>query len=410
MPRAVPSSPPELTFSDPEHVGEIPLSEIAPNDLIDTDLSTPGTFSHPATLSSQGSLRAPPAGSTRPAPPTPANQEISKAWAEHTHPSGTPLPPARPVAPLRDETAPIGLVPRIPASEIEELIEDVPTQQMPGAKPSRTTPAKQPLRATTPSVVVRETVPPRASSPRLAGERIFSEPRSIALTEPPPPPQVDPAWFLVARFIGVLTVIAAVAVSIGFWYLRAPIFELRDELARLRIEQAEARAQLRTQPEEPDAAVATEPDAAVATLPLDVVSVTTPDVVVEQVPIDVVVAAVDVRTVASAVRADVPHVSAPVGTVPGDAVRARLSGAMRSGINDCVEGVDEPRFVTVGVRYDGVTGSVTRVRLHGIFQEPPMGPCIEQVVRRVRAEPFTAPFWDVDFRFPVPQPRWRPPM
>jgi len=50
------------------------------------------------------------------------------------------------------------------------------------------------------------------------------------------------------------------------------------------------------------------------------------------------------------------------------------------------------------------------VRLHGIFAEPPLGPCIEEVVRRAQVTPFTAPAWETVFRFPVPQPRWRPPM
>ena len=87
-----------------------------------------------------------------------------------------------------------------------------------------------------------------------------------------------------------------------------------------------------------------------------------------------------------------------------------MMGQMRGGINDCIEGVDEPRMVIINVRFEGATGTVQRVRLHGIFSEPPLGPCIEQVVRRAQTSPFEAPFWDVDFRFPVPQPRWRPPM
>jgi hypothetical protein len=81
---------------------------------------------------------------------------------------------------------------------------------------------------------------------------------------------------------------------------------------------------------------------------------------------------------------------------------------MRGAISDCVEGVEDPPFVLVEVRYDGRTGAATRVRLHGIFQEAPMGPCIEHAVREVRAPTFSAPSWDAEFRFPVPQPRWRP--
>ena len=196
--------------------------------------------------------------------------------------------------------------------------------------------------------------------------------------------------------------------------MRSSLESLREEVARYRIESSDAGASaLATPPaSEPDASLPELPDVTAVELVADVA---TPSADASVAAADASVAAEDVAhshpAHAVAASGDAGAASdADPAAVPPEAVRVRLMGQMRSGINDCIEGVDNPRMVVINVRFEGVMGLVQHVRLHGIFAEPPLGPCIEEVVRRVQAPSFGAPSWETVFRFPVPQPRWRPPM
>ena len=81
--------------------------------------------------------------------------------------------------------------------------------------------------------------------------------------------------------------------------------------------------------------------------------------------------------------------------------------ALRGPVADCVEGI-EARSVTLMPRFDGATGAVVHLRLRGIFAEAPMGPCLDEAVRRVRVAPFAAPSWEPSLTFPIAPPRWAP--
>ncbi len=98
---------------------------------------------------------------------------------------------------------------------------------------------------------------------------------------------------------------------------------------------------------------------------------------------------------------------APPGSMPGPSVVFRLMAALRGPVADCVEGV-EARSVTIRPRFDGASGAVVHIRLRGNFHEAPMGPCLEQAVRRVRVAPFAAPHWEPSLTFPIAPPRWNP--
>jgi len=93
--------------------------------------------------------------------------------------------------------------------------------------------------------------------------------------------------------------------------------------------------------------------------------------------------------------------------MPGAPTVARLIAALRGPVADCVEGVDA-RSVTLVPRFDGTTGAVVHLRLRGIFSEPPMAPCLDEAVRRVRIAPFGAPTWEPSLTFPIAAPRWVP--
>lgn len=254
------------------------------------------------------------------------------------------------------------------------------------------------------SDVPRASETPRNSDiPRVSGVPRASEPTST----PPAPRAPDPTWTMATRFLGTSTIVSSLLVTAGLVYMRSSLESLREEVALYRAEMADAGAQPPPPREEPDAAVATPEDAAEVPSQDASVSLVADASVTPSTARDAAVANVSIADAARVAAASDGGVS---GAVPPESVRVRLMGQMRSGINDCIEGVDNPRVVVINVRFDGVTGAVQRVRLHGIFAEPPLGPCIEQVVRRAQTSPFEAPFWDADFRFPVPLPRWRPPM
>ncbi len=93
---------------------------------------------------------------------------------------------------------------------------------------------------------------------------------------------------------------------------------------------------------------------------------------------------------------------------PTERVRLRLYASLRPQVADCVEGMEPGQRVTMEVRFNGPTGTVSQLHLHGIFAEPPIGPCIEQAVRGLTVTPFSTAYWEPSFVFPVAAPRWSP--
>jgi len=79
-----------------------------------------------------------------------------------------------------------------------------------------------------------------------------------------------------------------------------------------------------------------------------------------------------------------------------------VAAQMRSGVADCVMGM-EGRAFTLGLRIEPGTGRVSRVRLRGAFNEPPVSTCIEDIGRTVRVPPFQGEAWDFNLVFPIPR-------
>ncbi len=334
------------------------------------------------------------------------HDEHHPSSADRTHLTGSPLPPRpSPPTPPAASHRPDALPPPTRLASVESVSAPRPPTHAREAAPSPQTPPA--IAGAPPSApMLAHSVTPTAG-PMPAAPRASAAPESLVRPAPEPAPQSpDPSWTVAAHFLGTSTIVASLLVTAGLVYMRSSLESLREEVARYRVEAVDAGAPALFAPPE------SEPDASLPELP-DVAIVLTPDVVAPDA--DASVTAVDVsRTLparARAVAGDAGAVGdADPTAVPSEAVRVRLMGQMRSGINDCIEGVDNPRMVVINVRFDGVMGLVQHVRLHGIFAEPPLGPCIEEVVRRAQVTPFTAPAWETVFRFPVPQPRWRPPM
>jgi len=87
---------------------------------------------------------------------------------------------------------------------------------------------------------------------------------------------------------------------------------------------------------------------------------------------------------------------------PTPAERALVAGQMRSGVADCVMGM-EGRSFSMGLRIEPSTGRVARVRLRGAFNEPPVSTCIEDISRSVRVPPFEGEAWEFFLVFPIPR-------
>ncbi len=375
-------------------------------------------------------LRAP-SGShavpAQPPPPPPAAVPSHRVPASGTVLSYQPPPPMLEAVPSHRPPPPPAAVPshRPPPTHAQQAPAQVPPERPAEPPPAR--PAAEDDLITRPVVAgLRARPSPSPLDPPPVSDDLGVT-RAIRPTAVPPSP--DSSWALAARWCAISTVVSALLVTAGFAFLRDVQREILEELRLAR----EASARL----DPPDAATA--PDvAAPATAPdatLRVADATAPDAALRVAD----AAAPDVpprgltasdagprRIDASprigpapaaaardaAIQTPPADATAVVGAASGDVpdatAKARLSAAMRGAISDCVEGIEDPPFVVVNVRYEGSTGAATRVRLHGVFAEAPLGPCIEHAVREVRAPNFSAPFWDTDFRFPVPPPRWRP--
>ena len=338
----------------------------------------------------------PPKPSSRP-PAVPAaavavqHDELARPAAEHTAPQGSPLS-SRPHA-----VEPVSRPPALPSSRPPRLetppppvADDPPTTRLPSTRPSKPS-----------ELQAARSAPPVRPDP------------SPTTPPPAPTPPADNSWAAASRYLGMSTVVAALLVTGGMVYMRSSLDGLRADLAQYRAENA---AQPSTTPDELPDVTATLPDATTTEADAQVVA-SQPDASLDA-PQDR--SAVDVTPPPDATpRADAarststtsaPRPSVSQEGVPPESERVRLQGHVRAGVNDCIEGVESARMVVVNVRFNGITGGVERVRLHGVFAEPPLGPCIEEAVRRAQSAPFEAPFWETEFRFPVPQPRWRPPM
>lgn len=68
-------------------------------------------------------------------------------------------------------------------------------------------------------------------------------------------------------------------------------------------------------------------------------------------------------------------------------------------IQACITDNHRRRHVHVAVRYEGVTGRAVEIHVSAAFAEPPVGPCIENVIRSHPVEPFTAEDYENHFSF-----------
>jgi hypothetical protein len=419
---------PQPSFSPAATVVHEPLDEVAvvaTQDILDADLPED------------------PEGSSKSKPSAPPKRpRTAPSSAESTQLTGTPLPPtlARsqrpppvPEAPTSQRPPP---VPEVPTSQRPPPVPEVPTSQRPPPAPEvptsqRPPPELDPIQPSAAMPLVASSAekalhaegteahaPPSSKPPGAHRPHPPTERTGLVQTLRPsqvPPTPMETSWTVAAKWCAVSTVVSALLVTGGFAYLREAHHALLEELRLARERPLHPSVAVDAAPiapqepqEENDAPAAVSPDATLGEGAPDVV----PTVV------DANVSPLEDTPDAAAMR-DGPRRPSDTGNaeqgstpsaegVPDAATRARLSGAMRGAISDCVEGVEDPPFVVVGVRYDGRTGAVTRVRLHGVFAEAPIAPCIEQAVREVRAPPFAAPSWETEYRFPVPQPRWRP--
>jgi len=397
--------PPRLPTPEPDvATAHQPLDEVAvvaTQDILDADLPDEARRSpEPVKPAAPEAPHAPPAS------------------AESTQITGTPLPPKpahshRP-PPVPEAAAHSHRPPPVPDDAAEH--HPAPSHRPPAPpKPSvRPDAADELITQPVGSGLQAPPPPPKKPEPRDTrppGERT-SVTQTIRASQLPPAPQEN-SWAVAAKWCAVSTVVSALLVTAGFAYLRDTHRELIEELRLAREQAARTPPPADAAPAAEDAAPTAIADAAPVADAASVDDVALADAALDGALVDATVA--DVARDGAPARPPTstgvgePAPPGPAGEgVPDGAAKARMSGAMRGAISDCVEGVEDPPFVTVGVRYDGRTGAVTRVRLHGVFAEAPMGPCIEQAVREVRAPSFSAASWETEYRFPVPQPRWRP--
>ncbi len=306
-----------------------------------------------------------------------------------TPPSGRPLSRPAPASSRPQRPTP---TPRSPSSA--PPARPTPTPRAPSTAPptraASSLPASAPPRNSYPS-----DVPSRLPAPARIPSDLARAPSSL-------PPDASQVFAQSARVLAVSTVIAAVCVTTGLLYIARASDELAAAL-RARSSQPSAPALVIPSP-----TPAVDAGPAPVALPTPTLDAGAPSVVAldagtsPDVPRAVATAApVDAGSPSAAVR------PVGVGPVPGAPTVARLIAALRAPVADCVEGVDA-RSVTMVPRFDGATGAVVHLRLRGIFSEPPMAPCLDEAVRRVRIAPFGAPTWEPSLTFPIAAPRWTP--
>ena len=298
------------------------------------------------------------------------------------------------------------------AGRLDILLADQPTQVSPlpaRERPSRVsatsrlvvdapraTPAPRAPSSNPTSALARSSAPSGPLSPsRLpAPGRLPSDLGRVSSIPASATPDAAQLFAQSARLLAVSTVIAAVCVTTGLLYIARASDELK---AALRSRNASTPTL-----EIPPVAAVLDAGAPVAVEP--------------PAPMDSdagVSVAMDLGAPALSAVAPVDRTamdaSAPSTrpAVPGAATLTRLMTALRGPVADCVEGV-EARSVTLWPRFDGATGAVVHLRLRGIFAEAPMGPCLDEAVRRLRVPPFAAPSWEPSLTFPIAPPRWIP--
>lgn len=309
----------------------------------------------------------------------------------------------------------------------------VPTRAGPITPGLRAVPAIDlaPVRTPLPTPLPRRPSTPATSSPPPAVS-------PTAATEPPPPaPPVFPRGALMiqtaSRGLAVATLAAAAVVAAGLIVAARSVDRLTAEVARANAYGPYAPRRVLVEP--PVTVVTTTPpavDAVDATAAPEALDATLTATVADDVA---ALSAADAGAPSAAPDAtalastDAPPVTedahptstssventtstssdASVGSTPSGAAYARVAAALRPRVADCVEGLEDPHGVRLSLRFEGATGTVTSVRVRGLFAEPPMGPCIEEAARGVRVPPFTAATWEPSFTFPIAPPRWRPP-
>lgn len=78
-----------------------------------------------------------------------------------------------------------------------------------------------------------------------------------------------------------------------------------------------------------------------------------------------------------------------------DALEERLTPDVQA----CITDNHRRRHVHVAVRYEGATGRAVEIHVASAYAEPPIGPCIENVIRAHPVEPFTAEDYENHFSF-----------
>jgi Protein kinase domain len=78
-----------------------------------------------------------------------------------------------------------------------------------------------------------------------------------------------------------------------------------------------------------------------------------------------------------------------------DALEERLTPDVQA----CITDNHRRRHVHVAVRYEGATGRAVDIHVASAYAEPPIGPCIENVIRAHPVEPFTADDYENHFSF-----------
>lgn len=296
------------------------------------------------------------------------------------------------------------------AGRMDILLADQPTQVSPlppRERPSRVsatsrlvvdapraTPAPRAPSSNPTSALARSSAPSGPLSPsRLpAPGRLPSDLGRVSSIPASATPDAAQLFAQSARLLAVSTVIAAVCVTTGLLYIARASDELK---AALRSRNASTPSL-----EIPPVAAVIDAGAPVAVEPRALMD-TDSGVSAET---DLGAASSTVTVAPTAMDASAPSTRL---AVPGAATLTRLMTALRGPVADCVEGV-EARSVTLWPRFDGATGAVVHLRLRGIFAEAPMGPCLDEAVRRMRVTPFAAPSWEPSLTFPIAPPRWNP--
>lgn len=334
-------------------------------------------------------------------------------------PDPSPAVPMLPVVP--QPVTPLGVIstsrpPPLPAVEQSIDADDIPlssdSTDSPGApEPIAVAPVEvEPL---APQFVPQAPVAPPVLRPSVP---------AWAPTVPPPqaPPLTSKRGFRVAITLGVALFVASGVLTAGWLYGRG------SDRRETGSQDAIVRRPLGLRPPLP-AVAARDDAAAVATSPADASIALVADV--QPTATDAAVIAVadagassdasiaaapsDAGETAAAASTDAggpvsQQSEADAGEGPATTRRHRhphsddmdtLEEQLTPDIQACITDNHRRRHVHVAVRYEGASGRAVEIHVASAFAEPPIGPCIENVIRAHPVEPFTAEDYENHFSF-----------